>query len=257
MSSPTTAHTKSLRIPRPILLLPLLAAILFAADAAAQEEPDEPPPLWEGEAELSFVSTTGNTSTRTIGTGFEVEHRPGPWELTAASSFVRTRAEGVVNAESLTGLFRAARSLAPRVQGYGEVDYLRNRFAGIEHRISPEAGVTFRVIDLERHSLRTTTAAGYVRESRIEETRSFASGSAGLRYRWQVSPTAEFTNEGSFTANLEETEDWRVANRAALRVSITDIFSIRVSHTVEHLNDPVPGFQGTDTRMSLALVAGF
>jgi putative salt-induced outer membrane protein YdiY len=46
-------------------------ALTFAASASAQQAsaaPPAPPPPQEGTAELSFVGTTGNTSTQAFGT---------------------------------------------------------------------------------------------------------------------------------------------------------------------------------------------
>lgn len=234
-----------------VALLPGLPGSLAAQDA------DEAS-VWEREAEFSFVSTSGNTSTRTLGTGLQVGYRPEGWDLSTKASFVRSTAEGETNAEALTALLRAGKVITPRIQGFGEATYLRNRFAGIRHRISPELGAAFELLENDAHSLRAKAAAGYVRETRLaQETRSFASGNTGFNYTWALSPTAEFSNEGSFTSNLQEGEDWRIANRAALRVAVTSIFSVRLSHTLEHLNQPVPGFEETDTRISAALVAAF
>ena len=51
----------------------LLLMLCFAIQAFAQEPPPETPPppphTCTGSAELSFVSTTGNTDTQTLGVG--------------------------------------------------------------------------------------------------------------------------------------------------------------------------------------------
>jgi putative salt-induced outer membrane protein len=236
----------------------LVIPMLFAAVGGVTAQESSGDPTWSGEAEFSFVSTSGNSSTRTLGTAVKLEREARGWAFESGGSFVRSRAEGELNAESVTGLFRAARELTTRFEAYGKFDYLRNRFAGIDHRISPEAGAALQLLSGQPHSLRATGALGYVRETRqADETRSFASANTGLRYRWALSPTAELSSEGSYTANLQDAGDWRIGNRAALRVAVTSIFSIRVSHTLEHLNQPVPGFENTDSRVSVALVAGF
>lgn len=234
----------------------LLALAAAATPGSARQASSEP--LWEGEAGLSFISTTGNTSTRTLGATLQLEHRPEAWELVGEGAFVRTRSEGELNSQSLALLLRASRAISERLQGYGEVDYLKNRFAGIDHRISPEAGAALQMLEGDIHSLKVLGAMGFIREVRLgEDSRSFASANGGLRYRWRMTSTTEVTDEAGFTANLQEGDDWRIANRAAVSVAISTMFSLRVSHTLEYLNQPVPGFQTTDTRMAVALVARF
>lgn len=58
-----------------------LALLLAPATALLAQEPPAPPtqpPLWSGKGELSFVSTTGNSDTQTLGTGLDVAYQPLP-----------------------------------------------------------------------------------------------------------------------------------------------------------------------------------
>lgn len=72
----------------------LLLIVCFSIQVHAQETPpSEPPPppahTCTGSAELSFVSTTGNTDTQTLGLGGSIECKPNKWTYTANSRRAR------------------------------------------------------------------------------------------------------------------------------------------------------------------------
>ena len=66
----------------------LLLSLALAGEASAQTAdcpcpvPDAPPPQWFGKAELSFLSTSGNTDTSSVGGNVEVNYNPKPWLFT-------------------------------------------------------------------------------------------------------------------------------------------------------------------------------
>ena len=66
-----------------------------------------------------------------------------------------------------------------------------------------------------------------------------------------------FTEEAKVTYDLEDSENWRFANSASISVAINARFSLKVSHVLSYLNEPVVGFEKTDTTTSAALVAKF
>src|SRR5579872_5838256 len=82
--------------------------------------PAAPPPEREGSAEFSFVGTTGNSSTQTIGLGGELIYRPDDWETKLKINYVRNEADDVLRAQSFVATLRAQRPIEPRLSGYGQ-----------------------------------------------------------------------------------------------------------------------------------------
>jgi putative salt-induced outer membrane protein YdiY len=235
-----------------------LATTAWAQSPAPAPAPPPPPPALEGSAEAAFVSTTGNSSTQSFGIAGDVTSRPAPWVLRFKSGYIRNEAEDVLTAESFFFLGRAARQLSPRLSAYGQYDYLRNLFAGIEHRNSLEGGLSFLAVDNTVHRLRLDAGLGYANEQRsVGDALSTALATFGAGYRLRLSETAEFTDEGRFALSLSEGEDWRFENVAAVTARLTGIFSLKVSNTIRYVNAPVPTFEKTDTVTSVALVAKF
>jgi putative salt-induced outer membrane protein len=240
----------------------LAAFVLVPAVAAATEipppPPPTPPPLFSGKAELSFVSTSGNTSTQTLGTAAEVEYKPLPWDYKAAFAFVRAETGGEVKARSLALSLRAARKITGPFEVFAEARYLKNTFAGIENRFAADAGVGWTFLKVPQHLLKAEGALGYTRELRVTgPDLSFATARAGLSYKWSISKTAELTDDSSFIADLSDRSDWRYNNVCALSAAVSTLLSLKASYTFAYVRKPPPGFGRTDTITSAAIVAKF
>jgi putative salt-induced outer membrane protein YdiY len=206
-------------------------------------------------AQFTFLTTTGNASTQSLGLTGDAAYRPGPWVHSAKLGFVQLEDEGNLSARSLLALFRTARTLRERLSAYGQYDYFRDRFAGIEHRNTIEGGLSYVLVPSAVHRLVVDGGVGYQSEARLaaEDVDSATASSAG-HYKWQISPTADFADDARVVLTLADIGAWRLEQAAALTAAISSIFSLKVSNTIRFVNEPVPGFERTDTITSVALV---
>jgi putative salt-induced outer membrane protein len=249
--------------------LALLSALLCSGVAPGQAPcpcppaPEGPPPLWTGKAELSYVATSGNTDTSSLGAGIELNYKPAPWTFTLTGAYLRASSEGDLTAESLAGGLRAARDLTPRIDVFAAALYYRNRFAGIDSRYGGEAGAGYKIFDEKTVRLRAEAAVGYTREDPVDSPPidtpaiNYATARAGLDFGWKFSKSAELTELVSWTDNLETTSDWFLRSTTGLTANLTSVFALKASYTYLYDNAPVPGFEKRDTITSVALVAKF
>ncbi|MEP6802785.1 MAG: DUF481 domain-containing protein [Acidobacteriota bacterium] len=241
----------------------MLCLCALAARAARADDPPKPPPVWSGKAEASYVATSGNSDAKTLGAAGEVLYAPGVWNYKASLAFIRSESDSVETARTFEALLRAARKLSPRLEIYGLGTYRQNRFAGIDGQFAGEAGAAWQFLSGDPHSLKVEGGLGYTSERRILpssggiETRDFATARAGLDYRWKISKTGELSDEASFTEDLNDSKDWRFANKVSLAAGVTTVLSVKLSYAWLTLNEPVPGKKKTDTITSAALVAKF
>lgn len=186
----------------------VLVGSLIGAQVVSAEEVKAPPPVWSGKGELSYVATSGNSDTKTLGAAAETEYQPGVWSAKARVEFVRSEANGVENARSFGSLLRGARKLSPRLEVYALGAYVENKFAGIDHRLAGEGGVAYLLVPPEPHSLKVETGLGYTKEDRtLGADRSFGTARVGLVYKWKFSKNAEFGEEASVTEDLKDSRD--------------------------------------------------
>lgn len=225
------------------------------ASALAQAPAPEPPPTVEATAQFTFLDTRGNAPTQSLGTGGEVTWRPGPWTHNTKTVFAQNESEGEISARSLTALFRSSRSFTPRLSGYGQYDYLRDTFAGVDQRHILETGVSFKALESARQQLRLDGGVGYVNEQGPEDTLKSATLSTAALYRIAISETAEFKYEPRYLLPLSEADAWKFDQIAAMTVSINTVLALKASHTIRYSASPPVGFETTDTIMAVSLVA--
>lgn len=243
---------------KPILFGVLSLLLAAAGTLLAQEPPPGPPPLWSGKGELSFVSTSGNSDTQTLGAGVEVAYQPLPWSLGFRAAFIRNEADGEEKANSFAAALRGARAFSPRLEAFARVDYLRDKFSGIESRWTGEGGVAYALFPSPPHKLKFEGAVGYTTESRVDaEDRDFPTARIGALYEWQISKMAVYSEEFSFIEDLDDTDNWRIVNTGSLTADVSTVLAVKLSFAILYSNQPVPGFRKRDTKTSAAIVAKF
>ena len=243
---------------RRVLFLSLAFAGPMLAQPCPCPIPAGPPPLWSGTAEVSFLSTSGNTSTSSFGGAFELDYKPAPWAVIFKASYLHAETDHVATAEQFASTLKGIRDLTPHVDVYVGGGYLRNRFSGIDALYTGEGGAGYKIFTGPVHTLRVELGFGYTRKDQvIGEDRGYASARAGLGYAWQFSKTAAFTEDASYGMDLSDSSNWIFLNKAAITAALTSTFSLKASWSQLYNNEPAPTFKKTDTTTAFALVAKF
>ncbi len=203
------------------MLLAVPAAARAQDPPAAPAPPRPPPPKVEGSGEFAFVNTTGNAQSTSIGLRGEVIYRPAPWLLKTRAGFVRLESDEALEAQSFVFLFRTERELTPRMSLYGQYDYLRDLFAGIEHKNVVSGGVSYKLVDAPRQKLVVDGGLGVSSEQRlVGEDVTAAVLLGGVGYLFKVSETAEVTEDIRYEQSLDDGGQWRLDNTLALVAKI-------------------------------------
>lgn len=250
-----------------------LALIPFAPPAAAgpperqDAEPAEtepaaaaeaaPEPLWTAKLALSYVATTGNSETTTLGSAFEAKRRPDPWGLDLTASYDRAEDSDVVESERAAGGVRARRALCERWELFGEATGESDEFAGIDLRVVLTTGGTVHALLGPVHRLDFDLGLSWTDEDRVEPEPDvdFAGALAGLDYSWKISERAAFGQRLASFPSFDRSSDWRLESATTLEAAMTERLALQLAYEVRHSNEPVGGRDDTDTttRMSLVL----
>jgi putative salt-induced outer membrane protein YdiY len=244
---------------RPGAALLALAGLLLMrpvqAHAQAPAPAPEPPPRLEASGQFAFLDTRGNADTTSLGAGGDIVFRPDPWTYTAKMVFAQTETDDDVSARSFAGLFRGARAVNSRLSIYGQYDFLRDLFAGVEQRHIIEGGASYLAVDAPPHRLRTDAGLGYLYEERPDDHFDSMTLSLAAAYRLAISATSELTYEPRFLLPLGDTGAWKFDQNVALAVALNTVLSLKVSHTLRYSANPPEGFETTDTIMAVSIVA--
>jgi putative salt-induced outer membrane protein YdiY len=212
-------------------------------------------PLFEGRAELSFISTGGNASTETLGFSAEAIKRGLRTTTTARGSFVRTSTDDIENARSLNTLLRHSLKLSDRVETFARGGYFRDLFSGVEHRVNADGGFSYVTRQPPQRALKIDFGIGATREVRLfDANQAVLNATIGGSFRARLTPSAEVTAESQGVADVTHGSNWRIANDVSLSTGFGSILSARLSYSLRYANRPVPGFRRTDRTVSAALV---
>ena len=212
---------------------------------------------WSGTAEVSFVSTSGNSETQTTGLAGDLTFSPGAWTTEAKLAFIRSKANNQLNAKSFDMSAQSTRQIDYGLGVYTKVGYLRDRFAGIDNRYAFEGGVSLNALT-GAHTLTARGGGGLTQEQRVlRDARNVGTANSSADYIWTLTETSELHNEATLTLVLRDRDDWRFTNKFSVSAALSGFFSLKLSHQIGFLNDPVPGFKKTDIKVSAAVVANF
>lgn len=231
------------------VLFGLLAGLVMASQARAA---DERKLGWSDIGELSFVQTSGNTSTSTLGFKNTLLHL---WErsaLTFNSGAVRASTKALdVAAEGTADSFRTIdgdrqttaeiyyyngrydRKITDRFLWYAGAGWDRNKGAGVKNRYVGEAGVGNIWFDAPTFKFQTSYALTYTHQKDYIESSDADESFAGVRLSYELmkklgEPTT-FTSRLVVDDNVSRTQDYRADMTNSIAVSMSQHLALKVS----------------------------
>ena len=228
------------------------ATVVFGQPPAAA--PPEPPPLLEASAQFTFLDTSGNAQAQSLGAGGDFTWRPDPWVYAGKFIFAQTETDDKLDARSIAALFRASRVLNKKLSAYGQYDYLRDIFAGVEQRHIVEGGLSYLAVDRAPHRLQFDAGLGYLHEERPDQTLQSATLSLASAYKLTLA-TSTLTYEPRYLLPFGQTDAWKFEQNVAFTVAINSILSLKLAHNLRYSNLPPPTFEKTDRILAVSLVA--
>src|SRR5262245_26758403 len=109
-------------------------SLLMVPVTARAQAPAEPPPLWDWQAGASFVGTSGNTDTGTVGADFAYHGRWPVWKIESTAMAIHTTDAGRTTAERYLAALRGSRKLTELLSFTTGEKIERDQFAGVDVR---------------------------------------------------------------------------------------------------------------------------
>ncbi len=240
----------------------LFAAVALSLGSGVGLDAQEAGWVWANNTELSFVSTSGNASSSTLGlkSAFAGSDDANTFKLelggirgettfrsltatgTASDFTVNEATNSELTAESYFARTRYDRSFGTAF-GFGGAGWDRNTFAGIQNRYALVAGLGNAWVDTETARFKTDLGATYTIQKDVSPAPGADVGFGGLRFSVdamkQLTPTTQFTSVLVADENIEDTDDFRadwvnslsvaMSNRLALKTSLQLLFDNKPS----------------------------
>ena len=233
-----------------------------AAPAAAEEEKELG---WSDVAEFSWIATSGNSETETLGFKNKLLRR---WEhaafelnaggIQAENTTVTRTATGDPNNPTVTETSdtqktaenyylngKYGQTITERFFWYAGAGWDRNEFAGIRNRYSGSGGVGNLWVDKKKVRWRTDYGVSYTDQQDVVKNPNVDDTFAGLRisstYKHQFGKTTTYGNDTILDENLSDTKDFRADMTNWVTVGISDRLALKVS--LQWLFDNLPSFE--------------
>lgn len=228
------------------------------APAAARAPAPAPPPepLWQGSLGLSYLATSGNSDTRSLGADLGLERRPTPWGVSVKATYDRAEEDGTTTAERAYAGARALRSLGERWELFAGGSGEKDEFSGVDLRWVVESGGTYRLLVGPTHTLSVDAGLTWTDESLLPPgvDSSYLGGVAGLSYGWKIGESASLSQRLVYHSNFDTSDDWRAESETALAVALNRRLALKVGYEVRYRNQPVGSNDDTDTTSKVSLV---
>jgi putative salt-induced outer membrane protein len=225
----------------------------LAGQAATGNAPA--PPVWDVQVGASFVGTSGNSETSTVGADFGVHRRWPLWRIESTAAAVRTSSEELRTAERYLGTFRGERRLTSRAGFSMGVKLERDRLAGMSFRAITDAGLKWALIRRAAMTLDGTTAMALSQERPIDgDDRNQPTGLFELMSRIPFGEAGATTQRLTFYPDFEEGSAHRAELELAGQAALNAHLALKIGYMVRRSNAPVAGFEKTDAITTASVV---
>ncbi|HPW55279.1 MAG TPA: DUF481 domain-containing protein [Thermoanaerobaculaceae bacterium] len=233
----------------------LFFAVILVSSAVAAEDSGKP---WNGSFGLSYLATSGNSDTSSLGIEVTVKRKPAPWGIDLSALVLRAEKDGVKSAERVFGRARGERALTESWGVFLGASAEKDRFAGLDLRGVLEAGGSYKMLTGPEHELSLEAGVTFTREERTSGIDDdFLGGLAGLAYTWIPMEGAKVSERLLVYPSFDRSSDWRLVSETALQAALTKRFSLKIAYALRYDHEPPPGFDSTDTATTASLVWSF
>jgi len=240
----------------------IVSVILLISINTYAQDGEEKKLGWFFKGELSGLWTSGNSESFTFGLGSTLKHIWTNSELrfdaggtqTESSLTTRTAVGTTENfqvneqtnkektAEILFARGRYDYNFTENFYALGGIDWLRNKFAGIDSRTLIGAGVGNKWVDNDNVRFKTDYSFTYTFQSDVVENPFTKTNFPGLRFAYDfwynLTSSTDFESILILDWNLDNTDDVRADFYNALPIKISEIFTLKPSLQLQWRNDP-------------------
>ena len=275
-----TGRRRTLKMPR--WLLAPLAGLLAATASAGWAADAPPPPGWYSKSGLSFVMTSGNSGTSTLGAKAEVKRLWPRSTFALGGSVVRAEASeptrramgGPTDFRIETGpsVLKAAkydatstfdRRVTDRLAWQVGAGFDRDRFSGLKGRTLGLVGATYLFANRKEFTLKTGLAATVTHQSEVVDDPTTKDTFAGVRLsadaERKFGANSAYVGGVAVDESLEDSADVRVRFANALAVSMNRRLALQGGLLLLYDHQPslvlLPLFDGSGVATGLTVPA--
>jgi putative salt-induced outer membrane protein len=219
---------------------------------------DPPPKNWKNETQLTFLSTRGNSQSRTVGAGEKFSWAKGNRGLDLWANALNVESDHQRTSERYDAGEKVERKLKGRNYVFQRGLWESNRFAGFTERYDVSVGLGRGLVKTAGNDLFGELGGGYINEQLVNAPRNdFGSGRVYAKYVRTFSPASHFSQDGEYLHNFDAPNGYRVNAESALTAGLSTHLALKVSYTWKHVHDPPAGFKRDDNTTLVSLLINY
>jgi putative salt-induced outer membrane protein len=215
---------------------------------------------WKDEAELSFVSTGGNSETTTLSAKNLLlykfsEKLTGEWKIAALES----EDDDKTTAERYSTDLKFSWQFAERMYGAVTAGWLKDEFSGFDARYYAGPLLGYKFMVGPKHFLFGEGGVNFAKEEYTDDTdNDFLEGRAFGKYEYVFTEKTKFSQSAEYLHDFDDTDNYKINSETALITALAGNFALKTSYEVRYNHRPIPeNLDTTDTLLTVALVVNF
>jgi putative salt-induced outer membrane protein len=235
----------------PVLVAFLMMASVRTARAQAPAAPSSPPPSANPvtvQADVGFVSTSGNSVVTTLNVSDAVTLRTSPDNKVGQTfGLVYGTLRNRVQTSLWTAGLRDDYTFTPTIGVFALVGFDRNTFAGVDHRFEEGVGVALVAVHAPRDRLEFDLGVSYIEQrSTTAVEHDYPAGRLALAYRHSFGKDTYFEQTIEGVPDLTQSSDYRINTQSSVVAPLSKHVAIKLGYAIRYANLPPPGFKTTD-----------
>ena len=212
-------------------------------------------PTWKGEAELGFISTSGNTETETLNAKAKVINEREKWKHTGIAEATKASDNGTVTAQRNFISGKTDYKYNDRSYSFVLLQYEDDRFSGYDYQASLIVGYGHKFIKTDTLTLDAEAGVG-ARRNELDSGEKTDEGIlyAGMEVDWKIGKTSSFNEKLTVEAGDDATTTKSVS---ALKAKINSKLASKITYTIKHVSEVPVGIEKTDKEIAVTLVYNF
>ncbi|MCF8474656.1 MAG: DUF481 domain-containing protein [Emcibacter sp.] len=210
---------------------------------------------WDGEAEVSYLRSSGNTQQSSLGLGGKMERNTDRFHHLVTSFFDYNRNSGITDKRQFGLSYKLDYDFSETIYMTGLVGYENDKYGAFNERITTSYGLGYPVISNETYSWKMEAGPSILltKESANEAYKKSVNAFANSLFKWVINDRSKLTNNTIIYFGNKSVFE----SKTALKIKINGDLSSKFSYEILYDSDAPLDRKKTDTITRIGLMYDF